>query len=36
KNADGAGNKVTENVLYCPWLVAPVSSSAYPCPLGDA
>ena len=35
KNADGAGNKVTENVLYCPWLVAPVSSSAYPCPLGD-
>ncbi len=35
KNADGAGNKVTENVLYCPWLLAPISSSAYPCPAGD-
>ncbi len=35
KNADGLGNKVTENVLYCPWLVAPISSSAYPCPAGD-
>ncbi len=35
KNADGLGNKVTENVLYCPWLLAPISSSAYPCPLGD-
>ncbi len=35
KNADGLGNKVTENVLYCPWLLAPVSSSAYPLLVGD-
>ncbi len=36
KNADGLGNDVSDgNVIYCPWLLAPVSSSAYPLPVGD-
>jgi len=35
KNADGLGNGVTEKVIYCAWLMAPVNTSTNPCPLGD-
>ncbi|MHC4624135.1 MAG: right-handed parallel beta-helix repeat-containing protein [Planctomycetota bacterium] len=36
KNADGLGDSVSEgNANYCPWLVAPTCSSAYPCLAGD-
>ncbi|MHC4618247.1 MAG: right-handed parallel beta-helix repeat-containing protein [Planctomycetota bacterium] len=36
KNADGLGDAVSEgNAGYCPWLVAPTCSSAYPCLAGD-
>jgi hypothetical protein len=34
-NADGLGNAVSENVIYCPWLLVPVISSDSPCPAGD-
>ncbi len=34
-NADGLGDSVSENVVYCPWLLAPVISSDGPCPVGD-
>ncbi|HUW20328.1 MAG TPA: right-handed parallel beta-helix repeat-containing protein [Sedimentisphaerales bacterium] len=35
KNADGLGDAVTENADYCPWLIAPSSSSDDPQPAGD-
>jgi len=35
KNADGLGDAVSENVDYCPWLLAPISPSDIPCPAGD-
>jgi len=36
KNADGTGNSVSDNnVDYCPWLTAPVSTSVYPYLRGD-
>ena len=34
-NADGLGNAVSENVVYCPWLLVPIISSDSPCPAGD-
>ncbi|MEN8127970.1 MAG: right-handed parallel beta-helix repeat-containing protein [Planctomycetota bacterium] len=34
-NADGMGDKVSENVPYCPWLLAPIQTSDKPCPWGD-
>jgi parallel beta-helix repeat protein len=35
KNKDGLGNAVSENVIYCPWLLVPIISSDSPCPAGD-
>lgn len=34
-NADGLGDPVTDNVTYCPWLLAPLQISNNPCPRGD-
>jgi parallel beta-helix repeat protein len=32
---DGLGNGVSENVIYCAWLIAPANTSTKPCPAGD-